>query len=71
MLNADGSRESMTLSDAVMGELVRRDLVMNVIRGGVWGSFRHLPLTTGNLNQNIIASMSKFMNFVLLCFVHC
>ena len=44
---------------------------MNVIRGGVWGSFRHLPLTTGNLNQCVIASRSKYMDFVLLCFLCC
>lgn len=29
--------------------LMKKDLVMNVFRDGQWGSFRHLPLTTGQM----------------------
>lgn len=51
IFNADvsGKQElpEMTLDSTEFIQLQKSDLVMNVYRDGVWGSFRHMSLQTG------------------------
>ena len=40
------TRDRIVQSD-VFRDIVNKDLLYNVYRDGVWGSYRHLPLDTG------------------------
>lgn len=44
---ASGDTPTITEKSAEFQSLVDKDLVMNVWRDGLWGSFRHIPLDTG------------------------
>jgi hypothetical protein len=35
--------------EAAITDLSKKDLVMNIYNNGVWGSFRHIPLSPGKL----------------------
>ena len=43
----DQSAPMPALVGGAFESLVHKDLVMNVYRGGKWGSYRHLPLYRG------------------------
>jgi len=43
----DQTMPSITLTSPIFKSILEKDLVMNIFRDGVWGSFRHLPMTAG------------------------
>ncbi|XP_048759235.2 fatty acid synthase-like [Ostrea edulis] len=40
----NGGKDSLTLTEEVFTNLQEKNLVMNIFRDGIWGSYRHLPI---------------------------
>ncbi|KAJ8025187.1 Fatty acid synthase [Holothuria leucospilota] len=64
IFNADGGSnlQDVHLDSSLMAKLAKKDLVMNIFKDGVWGSYRHLSLQKDEFTTNTEKAYVNVLN---------